>query len=67
MSSVTKYLIGRFKEITMKQIKMFTNSKKEELEKEVNEFMKTVEVQDIKVSESVGYWTVIVIYTKDIF
>lgn len=46
----------------MKQIKIFTNNDRDALEEDVNEFMKKVEVLDIKLSESEGYWTVMVIY-----
>lgn len=46
----------------MKQIKIFTNNERDVLEKDVNSFMKTVEVLNVKLSESEGYWTVMVIY-----
>lgn len=48
----------------MKQIKIFTGKETDALEEDVNEFMKTVEAQDVKLSESEGYWTVMVIYIE---
>lgn len=46
----------------MKQIKIFTGNERDALEEDVNEFMKKVEVLDVKLSDSEGFWTVMVIY-----
>lgn len=46
----------------MKQVKIFTNNDRDMLEEDVNEFMKTVEVLDVKLSDNEGFWTVMVIY-----
>lgn len=46
----------------MKQIKIFTSNEIDALEEDVNYFMKTVEVLDVKLSEDEGFWTAMVIY-----